>query len=71
MSSDNVEMPSTTLLGGNQNDVTDQEDEGLMSVDQIVGRNDHSIIARMKVEQNNSDDVRSFEIIHRKSDNQI
>jgi len=39
-----------------QNDVTAQED------DTIVGRNlnDQLVIARMKVEQNNSDDVSSI-----------
>ncbi len=55
MSSD---LPSTMVPGSDQNDVTTQEDE----MDTIVGRNlnDQLVIARMKVEQNNSDDVSSI-----------
>ena len=64
MSSDNDELPSTVVPGGDQNDVTAHEDE----MDQIVGGrsiNDQLVIARMKVEQNNSDDDVSLLMIVR------
>ncbi len=53
MSSDNDDLPNTMVPGSDQNDVTAQEDDGRNLKDQLV-------IARMKVEQNNSDDVSSI-----------